>query len=414
MFKFMKSVYLLVLFAFLAIQAAAGTDESCVQCHTDDLILQSLVDVPGQFKLSGICPSGAPPVVSSETYYKRYLVDKTIIEKDPHFMNGCVSCHKGDAKSDDHEKAHKSIIKRPSADMKLCGDCHEDIVKTYGSSLHYTVKGIQSKFPERLSQKEEKTFSDKIFNRSCKTCHASCGDCHVSSPSIKGVRSGFIKGHGFVKKYESKTCAVCHGGRVYPEYTGKYGDGPDVHHLKKMSCTDCHKKVQLHGDGRAYNNKDEVRSRPRCRDCHKTGREAKSTARLAHAKHEGKVSCYGCHVQGKYGNCYDCHSGKGAVLMPDFILGADPGNNKMLTTLRTVPVTRNSFIKDGIKMEKFDEVKDYRATPVHNIKKSTERTRSCDICHVNKKDFLTERSLIKNGSKANRELIFKMGPLDLN
>ncbi len=414
MFKFMKFAYFLAIFVLLTVHAAAVGDERCIQCHTDELILQSLVSVPGKTDFSGVYPSGPLSAAKPETYFRRYLVDKAVFDKDPHFMNGCASCHKGDPKSDDQEKAHRGIIKRPSADLKVCGECHEGIAANFRTSLHYTVRGLSNKFSGRLSEKEKKIFSDKVFAQSCKTCHASCGDCHVSSPSIKGVRNGFIKGHGFVKKDEGKTCAVCHGGSVHPEYIGQYSGSPDAHHIKKMTCTDCHKKVQLHGDGLEYKNKNKVKNRPMCRDCHKSGNEAKTTARLAHAKHEGKVSCYGCHVHGKYGNCYNCHEGSRASLSPGFMLGTDPLDKKMLTTLRAIPITRETFLKSGIKMEKFDEEVDFRAAPVHNIKKSTERTRSCDICHINKKDFLTERSLPKNGSKTNKNLIFKMGPLDMN
>lgn len=402
------------MFLFLSTPFVVANDEGCIQCHTDESSLQMLVNIPKLENISGVSPAGEITSVKPDTYYRRYLVDKKALNKDPHFENGCVFCHKGDAKSIDQETAHKGIVKRPSADLKLCGDCHDDIAKTYSNSLHYNVSGLLGKTSKRLSKNEEKMFKDKVFGQSCRSCHASCGDCHVSLPSVKGIRNDFIAGHRFVKKNESKTCALCHGGRVYPEYTGKLSGTPDVHFQKGMTCTSCHKKVQLHGDGNIYMNKDEVINRPKCRDCHKKGKEAKAVAKLAHEKHEGKVSCQGCHVQAAYTGCYSCHNGKASFSKPSLILGVNPVDRKSLTTLRAIPVTRDIFAKYGIKMEKFDESPDYRQAPIHNIRKSTDRTRSCDICHIAKKDFLTEKLLIKNGSKANEGLIFKMGPLDIN
>lgn len=154
-------------------------------------------------------------------------------------------------------------------------------------------------------------------------------------------------------------------------------------------------------------------ARIECIDCHKLGKEAKATAKLAHARHEGNVSCHGCHSQGEYQNCYNCHIEKGSTSRLGFILGVNPEDKKTLTTLRAIPVARETFLSTGIKMENFDEAPDYRATSVHNIQKSTERTRSCDTCHIQRKGFLLKGSLMKNGSKANESLIFRMRPLNI-
>ena len=72
-------------------------------------------------------------------------------------------------------------------------------------------------------------------------------------------------------------------------------------------CMDCHTMDELHGDGKAYALKEEVRDRPRCTDCHEPGREAKLTARVAHIKHSQTASCQSCHSAGEYRNCFNCH-----------------------------------------------------------------------------------------------------------
>src|SRR4030042_1809314 len=205
--------------------------------------------------------------------YKGLVVDKGIIAADPHFSEGCISCHKGDEKEQDRKIAHKGMIKRPSDDIKTCAPCHEEIAGTYKSALHYTTAGQKHGVTERFSKEERKMFDTKVFEQSCRSCHASCGDCHVKGPVISGIGTGLLKGHRFVKRDEGKTCALCHGGRVYPEFTGEYGGTPDVHYQKGMICLDCHSKSESHGDGTAQASRHERKERPSCAKCHPPAQE---------------------------------------------------------------------------------------------------------------------------------------------
>lgn len=303
--------------------------------------------------------------------------------------------------------------KRPSDALKVCEECHEQIVSTYKKSLHYTTIGQRNGVAQRFSKAETVTFDREVFEQSCRSCHASCGDCHVKSPKISGINIGLIQGHRFVKKNEGKTCAFCHGGRVYPEFTGDYGGSPDVHYEKGLMCMDCHKKREIHGDGRMYKSKQEVKDRPSCLDCHKLGNEARLTAQIAHLKHQGKVSCYGCHASAEYRNCYTCHGGH-STAKPGFMLGLNPRDKQQITTLRLIPTVRDSFKSKGINMEKFDHLPNYWDTPAHNIKKRTERTRFCDACHEERKGYLTKGMLIENGSKENSGLIYNPKPIPIS
>jgi hypothetical protein len=343
--------------------------------------------------------------------YKGFVVDKELLGKDPHFKMGCILCHKGNAKEIKKDEAHKGLVKRPSDNLRSCVVCHKQITDNYAKSLHYTSAGQRSGVMPRFSKEELKTFDEKVFQQSCRSCHASCGDCHVKGAPVGGISIGLIAKHKFVKKDEGKTCAFCHGGRVYPEYTGDYGGSPDVHYQKGMLCMDCHKKAELHGDGTAYTSKQHVKDRPSCKNCHKLGQEAKMTARVAHREHEGKVTCYGCHSGAAYRNCSQCHGGHSAA-NPGMILGLNPRDKKTLTTLRLIPTVRDTFAPAGIKMENFDALPNYWDTPAHNIRKRTDRTRNCDACHVDRKNFLTKELLIKDGSKANDSLIVIPKPIN--
>ena len=135
------------------------------------------------------------------------------------------------------------------------------------------------------------------------------------------------------------------------------------------------------------------------------------TAQIAHREHEGKVTCYGCHSGAAYRNCSDCHGGHSAA-SPGMLLGRSPRDKKTLTTLRLIPTVRDTFAPSGITMENFDALPNYWDTPAHNIRKRTDRTRNCDVCHVDRKNFLTKEMLIKKGSKANEGLIIVPKPIN--
>jgi len=335
-----------------------------------------------------------------------YVVNKELLATDPHMSQSCVSCHKGNASSADQAKAHAGMVKRPSDDPMVCATCHETEAKNYKLSLHYTNAGMKNGVSPRFSSEEKHTFDTTVFEASCRSCHASCGDCHVKSPVISGVNLGLMDGHRFVESDESKTCALCHGGRVYPEFSGEYNGTPDVHYRKGMSCTDCHGATQMHGDGNAYAGRKEVAAKPSCVGCHETDSEDQSDeAKEAHEYHAETVSCSACHTGGEYRQCSSCHLGEGATSSPALILGDSPRTPGQLTTLRLIPTIRKTFEKAGMEQKNFDTLPNYWDAVPHNVSKRTDRTRDCSTCHSDNLHYLDESMLPADGSKKNLELI---------
>lgn len=343
-----------------------------------------------------------------------YVVDMDVAATDPHFEYGCSFCHEGDSGAADQASAHKGLVKRPSDNLDTCGNCHEDIATTYKLSLHYTNAGMRNGVSGRFSEEEKKIYDDKVFEQSCRSCHASCGDCHVKSPVISGVNTGLMAGHDFVRKDESKTCALCHGGRVYPEFTGEYGGKPDVHYRNGMTCLDCHSATQMHGDGTAYNGRRDVQDKPSCIECHEKDikedddeddDDKDSDEPDPHAIHEESVSCTACHTATGYRQCSSCHLGEGATSSPAIVLGDNPRIPGQLTTLRLIPTVRSTFEKAGIEQAHFDELPNFWDSVPHNIQKRTDRTRDCNTCHAEYKYFLEKSMLPEGGSCKNLELV---------
>jgi hypothetical protein len=338
-----------------------------------------------------------------------YVVTQEAIDEDLHLHYlSCTDCHQGNAAAAGQSEAHAGMIARPSDDpVASCGTCHEDTANNYTLSLHYTAAGMRHGLAARFNPAEQQLFDQKVFEQSCRSCHASCGDCHVKSPVIGGVNSGLIDNHRFVRKDETKTCALCHGGRVWPEFTGDYGGMPDIHYRRGMTCTDCHSATQMHGDGMAYTSRRDVPARPLCLDCHDTTRLGRETTIETHAVHEETVSCSACHTAAAYRQCSSCHEGKGAVSSPAIILGRNPRNPEQLTTLRLIPTVRNTFLEHaGLSMSNYDALPNYWDAIPHNIAKRTDRTRDCNTCHADYTYYLEESMLKPELSSYNKKLVW--------
>lgn len=319
---------------------------------------------------------------------------------------GCEGCHQGDPAAAGKPDAHKGLVARPSRNPDAaCGACHEKQVADVKTSLHFTVRGEETLMKLRSAHRWPDV--QPVFQQACASCHASCGDCHVSK--AKPARGGLMDGHLFVKRASIEDgCGTCHGGRVVPEYLGKNeGFPPDVHGQKaKMDCVACHPAAQLHGDGTAYPDRHAVKSKPSCVSCHPTAKAAGSPIEQ-HAVHGDKVNCVVCHAT-VYRGCENCHVGEGAKSSLQFKIGLSsrPDAPYRYTLLRHVPTVRGMLdpkLKDG--MPNYDAAPTWKDTTPHNIQRKTPRTQTCNNCHGNARIFLKATDLTPSEAAANSKVV---------
>jgi hypothetical protein len=283
-------------------------------------------------------------------------------------------------------------------------------VQDVTTSLHFTVRAYE----EYLRKVSGDRWPDvrPVFVQTCQSCHAGCGDCHVSK--AMPARGGLMAGHVFLRRAPMEdACGACHGGRVLPEYTGKIeGFPPDVHWEKaKMDCVACHPMLELHGDGASYPNRHAVKGKPSCVDCHPEARAAGSPIEQ-HAVHGDKLSCVVCHAT-VYRGCENCHLGSGARSSLQFKIGRSarsdaPHEYTLLRHTPTLRTTLDTKVKDGL--PHYDAVPTWKDTVPHNIQRKTARTSSCNNCHGNARIFLLAGDLKPDEAAANRRVVMPAVP----
>lgn len=355
-----------------------------------------------------------------EPYEKIYINPSFL--KTTHGKIGCVTCHKGDPKDPNWQTAHKGVAKDPTFPdaEEACGQCHGNITSTAKNSLHYTLAPFDYVIKSRAKKNDQEVLSkvSQAKDKHCSGCHASCGQCHISRPNY--VEGGFLRGHVFQKTPPmDTTCASCHGGRVYGEFTGANDEYPaDAHYAKRdMKCMDCHTGEEIHADATGVNTRFDFNHRPRCEKCHPDVASEKPKIK-AHSIHRNKVACQVCHSIA-YKNCFICHvgidkkgipyfkTGKTEIL---FKIGLNPNKTKdrpyEYVVLRHPPATRAIFdfyIKDAL--EDFDHLPTWKISAPHNIQRITPQNKACDYCHGNKAIFLQKSDVTDWELKANATVI---------
>ena len=344
-----------------------------------------------------------------------------------HGQLGCVSCHGGMDEANTMDEAHQGVIKDPSADPeKYCSGCHGDIVSNHLTSLHKTQQGYFSFFSKRYQGTYDGPIPHEFteeFNLECGSCHATCGQCHVSVPTSAG--GGMVSDHKFNKTPDmTKNCTACHGSRIGDEYLGLNsetvpGVTADIHWTSMFwRCEKCHSGDEMHGDGNLYQYKLQVENMPACEDCHEnTGENA------YHNTHWGDLSCSTCHSQ-LYRNCNSCHvGGDGITGDPYFALKIGKNSNPQdrsyaWVTLRHIPITNDTYGPWGFSdLPFYDAMPTWKYTMPHNMVKNTPQTAmdttatiACaGSCHNNESIFLRPADIVPEEVNANANVVVTDG-----
>jgi hypothetical protein len=363
-----------------------------------------------------------PPV---EAWEKVFINQETFFAS-VHGRYGCITCHGGVGGTDDKEAAHENVVRDPPS-AEACGNCHPDQVATDPQSLHTNLAGYTTVLSAR-SAPEKMTQLEVMMGNHCTTCHASCGQCHVSRPTNLG--GGLVAGHQFRRiPPMNLTCTGCHGSRIDDEYKGKNeGVRADVHWIKGgMPCFTCHTADEMHGALGEFNHRYDGGPTPSCSE---TGLGVECHADMALAPeieqhdetHLAALSCQACHST-TYKQCYGCHVGlqdgvayyKSEPSQMSFKIGLNhlqsPERPWKYAPLRHVPIARDSFAYYGTDLlPNFDALPTWKYTTPHNIQRITPQNETCNSCHGNAEFFLTAGDVLPDELEANKDVIVREVP----
>lgn len=355
--------------------------------------------------------------------WERVWIDAEAFGEDIHSYINCTECHGGEA-VDDFEAAHAEQITPVVNSPEVCGRCHVDNGQPASDSLHNQLTGYDTALYARSAPEHYGTLEEMEANH-CNSCHATCGDCHVSQPTSVG--GGLVKGHDFYTTPSmSQNCTACHGSRVKDEYYGAHEDiSSDVHFRARMACTACHVADEMHGiDMDNLANRYDGTQDPSCESCHEDIQLGEDSEIREHEIHQPEdMSCQVCHST-TYINCINCHveqteNGTPFFTVEENFLGFYIGLNPEVTEerpyrlvpLRHVPIDRESFSFYGENL-----LPNYDARPTwvyatpHNIQRNTPQTETCKSCHDNNDIFLTIDKVAEDELIANENVIVEEAP----
>lgn len=349
--------------------------------------------------------------------WEKVYIDGEAFLQDVHATPGCIACHGGTPETVVKGEAHVGLAAKASANpQRTCGSCHPEYAELARTSAHRLLPGYLEVLKERGADFTNPTLVT-AYNNHCTSCHASCGDCHISRPSALG--GGLLAGHQ-VKKVASVwlTCGGCHSARVADDYRGNHEGIPaDVHWQKAgMACTKCHTADDYHarGHGTRYDGDPE----PGCQDCHPEVQPGTEIAQHD-SLHLGMLSCQVCHSAGAVKSCFGCHTGvddqgikyfrtEGTEMT--FKIGLNPLQSPerpwAYAPVRHAPAAPGlyDFYAEGL-LSEFDAVPTWKYATPHNIQRNTPQNASCTSCHGQDALFLRAEDVDPATREANRSVI---------
>ncbi len=356
------------------------------------------------------------------------------IAGDDHHPLTCQNCHGGaqDFSFANMDEAHAGLIADPSAAGQVaclechldedwstaCDACHEEIAAATSNSLHTNLWGFKRAIEERCAAGFDSLGPavQSGFQASCASCHATCGQCHVSRPHTVGggfPMNGASLSHRFAATPDpDQQCAACHG-NVGADFAA------DVHNEAGQRCASCHDAEEIHGDdqhtGAHYEDRFEVATMPRCRECHVSLDD--NFAHIHHAGvnpncgqcHHASGGCNACHNDGiafafsyplpvgqcqachaqPYRNCSNCHNLTGSgefdidapVVQFKIARNANPHRDEYdFVVVRHAPVAPETFAEWGLDLPGYSDQPTWTYAAPHNIQRVTPQNQAGEHC----------------------------------
>lgn len=377
---------------------------TCEGCHTNEASLKTFTEdqIAGDENYAG---SAEPMDPWEKVFIPLTDNQKSYRDVDPaHGLIGCINCH-GGREPGSFDVAHDTaygFVRDPSImPEQNCNPCHEEIVEENANSMHTKAWGMRTAIVQRElgADKNHLDFDSSPveltdgFDKDCSSCHATCGQCHISRPNT--INGGLVNGHRFTKTPDQdENCLACHGSRIATDYKGTIeGNEPSAHFTQFMKCLDCH-TANMHADASQYESRYHLPGLPKCTNCH----EDSGTSNLYHSMHwpetEAGLACQVCHSQ-PYTNCNNCHTNgewkTGAndyTEYPEFRIGLNVDeelHSGKWVVVRHIPVSPDSYEPWGhAQLAHYDDRPTWEYTSPHNIVKKTRQTSvgTLDACYL--------------------------------
>lgn len=209
----------------------------------------------------------------------------------------------------------------------------------------------------------------------CKNCHVkSCDQCHAIADA--GGRKAF----SVEKAGDQETCFACHAREKLSAAFAEKAGHEDVHSAAGMSCADCHKGHDVHGDGTMRTTmRDPGTVEVSCENCHKgdntVGPVFDKTIR-SHRVHGQRLDCAACHVRRTMA-CYNCH-------FTNFLKTKKKKGNFVPTDDWLMLINYQGKVTSATAMTLIHNWKTFVTYAPYFTHDVMKKGRPCEACHANK------------------------------